>query len=393
MTADRPFPPPPDPFTAPLATGLVRATFQERPNRFVVRCDLAGRPVAAYLPNPGRLWELLLPGRTLLLAPRPPGGALSHTAVAVEREGIPLFLHTHWNNAVAAALIARRRIPGLEDAAILRAEARVGHSRFDFLLARGGKPFYLEVKSCTLVSGRIAMFPDAVTERGRRHLAELAALNRAGTACGVLFLVHWPRARWFLPDYHTDPAFAETFAAVRGDLQIRAVSLAWRPDLTLAPEIAEVAIPWETLGREARDAGSYLLLLTLPRPATVAVGGLGEIPFAAGHYVYVGSAKVALAKRIARHLRKQTVRHWHIDYLKPHAERLTALPIRASDPLEHALAAAVGAIAEAVVPRFGSSDCGCPGHLFRFAADPLRIPAFIELLLRFRIDRLEPALT
>jgi sugar fermentation stimulation protein A len=272
---------------------------------------------------------------------------------------------------------------------VVRPEATVGRSRFDFLLERKGRPFYLEVKSCTLVGRRIAMFPDAVTDRGRRHLEELAALNRGGTPCGVLFLVHWPGARWFLPDYHTDLAFAQTFKAVREDLTIRAVSLAWRPDLTLTPAIRELAIPWEMIDREARDSGSYLLLLNLPRTVTIPVGSLGGIAFAAGCYLYVGSAKVALAKRLARHLRRQTARHWHIDDLKGHADQLTAIPIRASEPLEHALAAAVGAIADGAVPGFGSSDCDCPSHLFFFTANPLKRPAFIDLLMHFRIDRLE----
>lgn len=351
--------------------------------------------VEAYMPNPGRLWELLLPGRTVYLVKKPPGGAahLTHMAVAVEREGIPLLLHTHANNTVAAGLIAQRRIPGLEEAEIIRREVRVGTSRFDFLLRKNGRPFYLEVKSCTLVNGAIAMFPDAVTARGKRHLEELAELGRSGTACGVLFLIHWPMARFFLPDYHTDLEFARTFLAVRNDLSITAVSLGWRPDLSLGPEIRAAAIPWDLIEQEARDAGSYLMLLHLPREVTTVVGSLGIRTFAAGHYLYVGTAARNLDRRMARHRRKKTAVHWHIDHLKGHADRCTAIPIRSSSPLEHELAAAVGRIADGCVADFGSSDCDCPGHLFYFRELPLRRPAFIDLLLHFRIDRLEPLLS
>ena len=299
----------------PLFSNVLKGTFIRRPNRFVIRCDAEGGVIDAYLPNPGRLWELLLPGRTVYLVPRAPGGsgALTHTAVAVEREGIPLLLHTHVNNAVAAALIGKRRIPGLEDATITRTEVKVGHSRFDFLLDRGGSPFYLEIKSCTLVGKRISMFPDAVTARGKRHLEELAAMNRRGTPCGVLFLIHWPHARFFLPDYHTDLAFARTFADLREELLIKAVALTWRLDLGLAPEVRELAIPWETIEREARDSGSYLLLLHLPRAMKAWIGSLAEIPFSAGYYLYVGTARRALTKRLERHLRKKTTLHWHIE--------------------------------------------------------------------------------
>jgi sugar fermentation stimulation protein A len=369
-------------------------TFRERPNRFVIRCDLAGERVDAYLPNPGRLWELLLPGRRVYLVRRLPGsaGRLPYTATAVEREGIPLLLHTHANNAVAAALIRDGRIPGLAGMRLVRSEVRVGRSRFDFLLEQAGRPFYLEVKSCTLVGRRIAMFPDAVTLRGKRHLEELAALSRRGTACGVLFLIHWPKAIYFLPDYHTDLAFARTFLACREDLPIQAVALHWRADLTLGPEVRPVAIPWDTIAQEARDVGDYLLLLSLPRAVTVPVGSLGEVSSAAGHYLYVGSARRALTKRLSRHLRTGGAPHWHIDCLKGYADRRLALPIRSSAPLEHTLAQAVGRIADGCVTAFGSSDCNCPGHLFRFADDPLKRQAFIDLLLHFRIDRLEEIL-
>jgi len=380
-----------DPFDRPLFPELIRSTFLSRPNRFVIRCATAAGDLTAYLPNPGRLWELLLPGRIVYLVRKPTDGAgtLTHMAVAVEREGVPLLLHTHLNNAVAAFLLENRQIPDLRDVSIVRAEAKMGRSRFDFLLTRNGRPLYLEVKSCTLAGRRIAMFPDAVTARGKRHLEELASLSRRGTPCGVLFLVHWPETRFFLPDYHTDPAFSQTFAAVRKDLMIKAVSLSWRPDLTLARKVREVAIPWDTLEREGRDSGSYLLLLHLPRSVTVDVGSLGRIAFAAGFYLYVGSARVALAKRLQRHLRKNTVRRWHIDYLKVHSDRMTAIPIRSADPLEHEIAAAMGPIAEGVVPAFGSSDCDCPSHLFFFAEDPLGKQSFIDLLLHFRINRLE----
>ena len=381
----------PDLFKVPLFSDIIKGTFVSRPNRFVIRCALEGGILDAYLPNPGRLWELLVPGRTLYLVRKPPGGSgvLSHTAVAVDREGIPLLLHTHLSNSVVAALIGERKIPGLEDATITRAEVQVGQSRFDFLLKRGGRPFYLEVKSCTLVGRRIAMFPDAVTARGKRHMEELAAMSRRGTACGILFLVHWPHVRFFLPDYHTDLAFARTFTDVRKDLLIKAMSLTWRPDLSLSPEVREVAIPWGTIEREARDSGSYIVMIHIPQDLTTRLGSLGEVHFPAGYYLYVGTAKRALTKRMERHIRKHTAVHWHIDYLKGHADRCTAIPIRSSMPLEHELAEAVGRIADGCIPSFGSSDCDCVSHLFHFTENPLHRQPFIDLLQYFRIDRLE----
>ena len=375
----------------PLFPVIIRGRFISRPNRFVIRCGTEKGVIEAYLPNPGRLWELLLPGCTVYLVARESrsAGKLSHLAVAVERDRTPILLHTHLSNTVVAKLIAAGKIPGLEGARIIRPEVTVGNSRFDFLLEKEGRPFYLEVKSCTLFGRSIAMFPDAVTLRGKRHLEELGALARQGTACGVIFLVHWTYARFFLPDYHTDLDFALAFQEVKESLFIRALALDWQPDLRLGGEVRELAIPWEMIDREAQDRGSYIIMLRVAADLQLAVGSLGDVSFPRGYYLYVGSAKRALTKRLERHLRKNKIPHWHIDYLRPHADRCTAIPIRTGAPLEHELAAALADIADWSVPAFGSSDCHCSSHLFGLKENPLRYPPFIELLQYFRMDRLE----
>ncbi len=368
--------------------------FLDRPNRFVVRCSVGRRTCEAYLPNPGRLWELLQPGRTLYLVENPGQGGmkLPWLCVAALRDGRPVLLHTHWTNDAAARLIEGRRIPGLEDARIVRREVAAGRSRFDFLLHRGGRAGLLEVKSCTLFGRRIAMFPDAVTLRGQRHLTELAVQTRRGTPGMVLFLVHHARAEAFLPDYHTDIAFARTFLALRGTLEFKAVAVRWRKNMTLDDEVRVLGIPWDILEREAGDCGNYILVLELAEDRTIAVGRLGRVFFRKGHYLYVGSARKNLAKRIERHLRRRKTFFWHVDYLRDQSERCTAIPIRTRQPLEHEIARALDGIAEWSVPGFGCSDCSCETHLFGIGADPLHLPRFVNLLQHFRIDRLEAML-
>ncbi len=325
----------------------------------------------------------------MYLAQNRGGNSTDFTAVAVEREGAPVLLHTHLANAVVGRLIEEGRLPGFENAHVVGAEVACGRSRFDLLLERDGRPFVLEVKSCTLFGNSIAMFPDAVTVRGRRHIEELAALAVKGTAAGVVFLVHTPRVRYFLPDYHTDLDFARTFLDVKDKLIIKAFSVGWKKDLTLCSDVRELEIPWQLLGRELSDGGSYILVLHLADGLSIDVGGLGRVRFRQGFYLYAGSAKRNLRKRIDRHLRKRKALHWHIDYLRAHAEVTAAIPVRASDDLEHALATAIGGIADWTHPGFGSSDCDCPTHLFGMKTNPFRSPAFIDLLLHFRIDRLE----
>jgi sugar fermentation stimulation protein A len=372
----------------------VKAIFQSRPNRFVVECGLKNRIVRAYLPNPGRLWELFFPGAKLYLTRFPPSSErrLKHMAVAVERDGVPVMLHTHVNNTVARRLIERGQIPGLEGAEIVKPEITVGHSRFDFLLRKGNREILLEVKSCTLFNKTLAMFPDAITARGTKHLLELAELSRKGTAAAVLFIVHSPKVRYFMPEHHTDLEFSRTLLAVKDRVMIKALSVGWNKDLSLGNEVRELTIPWDMVERESHDSGSYIVILRLPRDRHIPVGGLGDVKFRKGYYLYVGSAKKDLTRRINSHRSRRKNFFRHIDHLREHAEFHAALPVRASVDLECEIARALGKIAQRPVPGFGPPDCSCGSRLFGMDEDPVHSPAFISTLLHFRIDRLEEEL-
>ena len=101
------------PFTFPK----VRGRFIRRLNRFVVEAEIGGRPEKAYLANPGRLWELLLPGTGLLLTPSPSGGRLPYTVLACRKGGRHVLLHTHLTNSIVRTLMkpggcALRGLPG-----------------------------------------------------------------------------------------------------------------------------------------------------------------------------------------------------------------------------------------------------------------------------------------
>lgn len=377
--------------TQPLSfPNILYATFARRVNRFVVECYLENKIIGAHLPNPGRLRELLLPGSILYLVKNSPSPERKYryTVVAVERENTPVFLHTHLSNSVVRWLIERKKLPGFEDAEVIKPEATVGRSRFDFLLMRKGRLFLLEVKSCTLFGEKIAMFPDAVTERGKRHLIELSEQSRKGTPAGVIFLVHWTNARWFLPDYHTDIEFARTLYEVRKDILVKAVSIGWKKDLTLGPAIRELQIPWDIVKREARDRGSYIMIMHLEEDALIRVGALGPISFRRGYYLYTGSAKKNMTKRIERHMRKRKNLFWHIDYLREGADYCIPIPVRSSTSLECLIAKRLGELTDWSIADFGSSDCHCKGHLFGMDRNPLEDPRFIAMIQHFRIDRL-----
>ncbi len=367
----------------------LRARYLNRPNRFLIRCEYRGRPVQAYLPNPGRLHELLLPDCIVHLTRDACETTRKneYTAVAVERDGHVIMLHTHRTNDVARYLLEHGKIPGLEDTRIVKPEVRMGKSRFDFLLEKGDEQMVLEVKSCTLFGESVAMFPDAVTARGTRHLQELAALSREGMESAVLFIVNWPLARSFMPDYHTDLLFSQTLLNVREKIKVLPFAVSWGQDLSLPDHGSLLHIPWDYIEREAGDRGSYLLILNLPRRLDIAVGGLGRVHFRKGFYIYVGSAMANLTQRMERHRRIKKKHHWHIDHLRTVTQIRSVLAIRSSIRLECDIARAVSKISEWDIGGFGSSDCPCETHLFGMATDPFESYDFHKLLQHFRMDR------
>ncbi len=109
---------------------------------------------------------------------------------------------------------------------------------------------------------------------------------------------------------------------------------------------------------------SYTLFIRVANPEKIMVGRLGEFEFAAGEYVYSGSAKRGICARVNRHLRSEKKLRWHIDYLLA-APAVNITKIRISTLAECQLVAdAGGAVA---VFGFGSSDCtqGCGSHMRR----------------------------
>lgn len=381
-------------YTLPIGKSpLFTASFLSRPNRFLVWCEDDSRGVIqAFLPNPGRLSELFFSGvRLYVLDHSEDAGtrATKYTVVAVERDGVPVMLHTHWCNEMAANLLAEHAVPELEQARVLRREVKLGRSRFDFLLEDEHGEIYLEVKSCTLFGNGVAMFPDAVTERGRRHLLELAALAESGKRCRVLFIVQTDKVSCFMPDYHTDLAFAQTMLEVRDRVRFMALPVSWSPGLRYKPGRSLLAIPWEYIRRESKDRGAYLVVLKVPESSRIPVGGLGLLAFEAGYYVYVGSAMRGLAARIARHRRIRKRMHWHIDYLRAAADVVDILPIRASSRQECALADDLSTLIPRTSPGFGCGDCRCESHLFFSRENPLEQPAFHLWLQRWRMRRPE----
>lgn len=204
----------------PFDEELTTARFLRRPNRFVVHAALDdGEQVRAHLPNPGRMDEILTAGRALGLEPADRADRKTEWSAVLARtpdEGGWVSLVTTLPNRLVGAALSARRLPELADWEPERSEVPLGGSRLDFLLTRGDRRMALEVKSVSLEREGVGLFPDAVTERGTRHLRELTEIaGRDGWEAVVLFVAQRDDVGAVTAAPDIDPAFADALGEAR----------------------------------------------------------------------------------------------------------------------------------------------------------------------------------
>ena len=204
-----------------LGGPLTEARFVARPNRFLVEAELMGGGiVVAHLADPGRLRELLVEGCRIWLRPAPDDGRrrTAWTVVLVENptgRGL-VSLDTTLPNRLIGEALADGALPEFDGWSLVRPAVPVGRHRIDFLLAAAdGREMLLEVKSVTLVEAGVALFPDAVTTRGVRHLRLLRDEVGRGRAAAVMFVVQRGDARRVRAARGIDPAFADALEEAR----------------------------------------------------------------------------------------------------------------------------------------------------------------------------------
>mgnify|MGYP001066557319 CR=1 FL=1 len=166
----------------------VTARFLRRVNRFIADIELSdGQIVQAHLANTGRMQELLRPGVAALVRPaKNPARKTAWDLLAVDYAGSWVCLAAAWANDFMREWLSKGRIAGFYDWKQIEWEKKIGNSRFDFAVTlQSGERWLLEVKSVNYVIDGHALFPDAPTTRGRRHVEELLA--RAGLAGRHIF--------------------------------------------------------------------------------------------------------------------------------------------------------------------------------------------------------------
>jgi sugar fermentation stimulation protein A len=209
--------------------GAVReAVLIERPNRFLAICKLGGRTVEAHVPDRGRCLDLLVPGREVaLVRAHGPLRRTQYTALlARSGSGTWVSLDPAGAPRLVAVALERGVLPwGLQ---ATRREIAVRSSRIDLLLQPGD--VLCEVKSVGAAREGVALFPDAPTLRGLRHLALLSRLSRRGRGCAVVLCAQRGDVRAVAADDHIDPAFARALRrAASAGVRIGAIRCSAHP--------------------------------------------------------------------------------------------------------------------------------------------------------------------
>ena len=199
-----------------FASPLIPARFLERHKRFLALVELAdGRRVWVHVPNSGALTGCAPVGGDILLTEeKRPGRKTDYTWRFTRLSGGWTCIDTLAPNRLVAEALAAGGLPGLPRPLRVRAEVTVPQgSRLDFVQDTEAGLLFLEVKSITWVEDGVALFPDGVTSRGRRHLEHLAALVRQGHQAWNVFVVQRQDARLMRPAVQVDPAYARELAA------------------------------------------------------------------------------------------------------------------------------------------------------------------------------------
>ena len=192
---------------------ITRATFLNRPNRFIAEVDICGHREIVHVKNTGRCKELLIPGcEVWLTAPGTPDRKTKYDLVAVRKSnGILFNIDSQAPNKVVKEWLSTQNYDRVVP------EYTYGDSRIDFYMERGTEKYLMEVKGCTLEIDGTGYFPDAPTERGVKHIRELIKAKKAGYHSILAFVIQMDGVSEVRANVETHSEFGEALEDARAE--------------------------------------------------------------------------------------------------------------------------------------------------------------------------------
>lgn len=214
---------------------IQQGRFLQRPNRFVAMVEINGKEETVHVKNTGRCRELLIEGCTVYVSVSDnPLRKTKYDLIAVKKrlqDGSCLLINmdSQIPNDVAEEWLNGGGL--FSENALIKREVTYGKSRFDFYIEDGHRKAFLEVKGCTLERDGIALFPDAPTERGVKHLMELTDCVQDGYEAYVLFVIQMKGVKKFSPNDEMHAAFGSALRQARqAGVKILAMDCLVTPD-------------------------------------------------------------------------------------------------------------------------------------------------------------------
>ncbi len=193
--------------------GVIPAIFLERPNRFIAKVLVDGKEAIAHVKNTGRCRELLIPGVCVYLQKHnDPKRKTAYSLIAVKKGDLLINMDSQAPNVVAYEFLKAGNL--IPDINVIKREKTFGDSRFDLYFETKETSGFIEVKGVTLEQDGIAMFPDAPTLRGVKHVYELAKAVEGGYEAGILFVVQMSPMKYFTPNFKMHPEFKQALIDV-----------------------------------------------------------------------------------------------------------------------------------------------------------------------------------
>lgn len=220
---------------------VIEGIFIKRPNRFIAHVTIDGNEEIVHVKNTGRCRELLLPGVKVILedCSHNPNRKTKYSLIAVYKGDMLVNMDSQVPNTVIYESLIANKINSLKELSLVKKEVSFGNSRFDIYFESQAKKGFIEIKGVTLEDKGIARFPDAPTQRGKKHVMEMVKAVEEGYVGIIFFLIQMRGPEEFRLNWEMDPEFSQAvkFASENGVLVMAFDSIVSDNSIELASPI------------------------------------------------------------------------------------------------------------------------------------------------------------